>query len=298
MYIIKCVEVRIYRMEREMKTDKSRIMLFTQKYSILFIVVIFSICVGYISYNISVGVDMNFDNGSYAANLEQNSNVSEISLHDIISSNNVVKERVIVEEEEIPFSVVSIGNSRSGTGTVISEGKTGIKQILYKSTYINDELEQQKEISSAITVKPASKVVSYASQNYTASRGDVTYRDEENANIPVASYTKVIKMRYTAYCLCKKCCGKNPDHPAYGVTASGYKITPGINEKIVAVDPSIVKLGSTVYVQNLSGKADYGYALAADTGGAIKQNRIDLYIDSHQEALQVGTGYCNVYVLD
>lgn len=212
-----------------MKSDSSRIMLFTQKYSILFIVVIFSICVGYISYNASIGIDMHFDNSSYSANLEQKSNVSEITLNDIMSLNNVIKEKIVVTEQEIPFSVVAIGKARSGTGTVISEGKTGIKQVLYKSKYINDELEQQKEISNSIISKPASKVVSYASDNFTTSRGNIIYRDDENANIPVASYTKVIKMRYTAYCLCKKCCGKNPDHPAYGVTASGYRITPGIN---------------------------------------------------------------------
>ncbi len=280
-----------------MKTDSSRIITFTQKYSVLFIVMIFSICTGYVAYGTATGMNMNFDNSVYAASI-QSSNVSEITIDDIIASNVVTKEVIQTQEEEIPFSVISIGNQRSGKGTVVSEGKNGIKEIVFKTTYLNNELKEQNEIANTVTVKPASKVVSYGTSASTTSRGDVIYRTDANSDIPVASYTKVIKMRYTAYCLCKKCCGKNPDHPAYGVTASGYKITPGINEKIVAVDPSVVKLGSTVYVQNLSGKADYGYALAADTGGAIKNNRIDLYIDSHKEALKVGTGYCYVYVLD
>lgn len=280
-----------------MKAEPSKMISFTQKYSILFIVAIFSISFGYVTYCSSVGIDMSVNNSVYAANFE-NTNVSEITLQNIISSNTVTSEKIVVEEEEIPFSVIAIGKSRSGTGTVISEGKNGTKEIVYKSTYVDDEIVTKNEISNAITVKPASQVVSYASKNTTTSRGNLIYRTDENSDIPVASYVKVIKMRYTAYCLCKKCCGKNPDHPAYGVTASGYKITPGINEKIVAIDPSVVRLGSTVYVENLSGKADYGYALAADTGGAIKGNRIDLYIDNHAEALKVGTGYANVYVLD
>lgn len=278
----------------KMKTDSSSLEMFTQKYSVLFIVVILSISIGYMVYAYTAGIS--FGNVAYAANIQDN-NV-EVTLNDIIQSNVVTKETIEVIEEEIPFSIVSIGNERSGRSSVISEGKNGIKQIVLKETYQNEELKEQVEIANAITKKPASKVISYGTTATKTSRGNVIYRTDENSDIPVASYTKVIKMRYTAYCLCKKCCGKNPEHPAYGVTASGYKITPGINEKIVAVDPSVVKLGSAVYVQNLSGKEDYGYALAADTGGAIKNNRIDLYIDSHQEALKVGTGYCYVYVLD
>lgn len=278
----------------KMKTDSSSLEMFTQKYSVLFIVVILSISIGYMVYAYTAGIS--FGNVAYAANIQDN-NV-EVTLNDIIQSNVVTKETIEVIEEEIPFSIVSIGNERSGRSSVISEGENGIKQIVLKETYQNEELKEQVEIANAITKKPASKVISYGTTATKTSRGNVIYRTDENSDIPVASYTKVIKMRYTAYCLCKKCCGKNPEHPAYGVTASGYKITPGINEKIVAVDPSVVKLGSAVYVQNLSGKEDYGYALAADTGGAIKNNRIDLYIDSHQEALKVGTGYCYVYVLD
>lgn len=280
-----------------MKTDSSTVIMFAQKYSILFIVIIISICTGYISYEVATGNNMSWNVGNYAMG-EIDNELIEVTFEDILDSNVVTKEIIEVQKEEIPFSIVSIGNERSGKSTVISEGKNGIKEVVLKTMYENNEIKEQNEIANAITMQPASKVVSYGTKATTTSRGTVIYRTDETSDIPVESYTKVIKMRYTAYCLCKKCCGKSPDHPAYGVTASGYKITPGINEKIVAVDPTVIKLGSTVYVQNLSGKADYGYALAADTGGAIKQNRIDLYIDSHQEALKVGTGYCYVYVLD
>ena len=57
----------------------------------------------------------------------------------------------------------------------------------------------------------------------------------ENIQAPVSGYTKTIDMRFTSYCLCKKCCGKSPSDKGYGVTASGYVITPGKNEKIVAI---------------------------------------------------------------
>ena len=63
-----------------------------------------------------------------------------------------------------------------------------------------------------------------------------------------------------------------------GITATGEAVRHGI----AAVDPAIIPLGSKLYVEG------YGHALAADVGGAIKGNRIDLGFDSYQEALDWG----------
>ena len=87
----------------------------------------------------------------------------------------------------------------------------------------------------------------------------------------------------THYCLCEKCCGKEPDHPAYGITASGRAAEP---YKSVAVDPFLIELGSTVYV-------DYGDGViheyrADDTGSGVAGAHIDLCVSSHEEALELG----------
>lgn len=82
----------------------------------------------------------------------------------------------------------------------------------------------------------------------------------------------------TAYCCCKECCGKDTTHPAYGITKSGKRATEG---RTIAVDPKIIPLGSTVY---LNGKA----YTAEDTGSAIKGNKIDLFINDHQKAKVFG----------
>ncbi len=111
-------------------------------------------------------------------------------------------------------------------------------------------------------------------------------------------YGKVYEMTATAYCLCQKCCGKTPDHPYYGYTASGLKIIPGTGMKVIAVDPTVIPLNTHVYVEGLNGAWDYGYAIAADTGGAIKNQKIDLYMDSHSEALKWGRRTVNVYLLN
>ena len=111
------------------------------------------------------------------------------------------------------------------------------------------------------------------------------------------NYTRYIDCTATAYCLCKKCTGKTPGSSGYGRTASGHVIVPGNNEKIIAVDRKQIPLGTNVYVEGLNGAPSYGFALAADTGGAIKGNKIDLYYDSHAECLKWGRRQVRVYIL-
>lgn len=120
---------------------------------------------------------------------------------------------------------------------------------------------------------------------------------EENSEVVPTEYKEVIELKATAYCLCKKCCGKSESHPEYGVTASGLKIIPGTNMKVIAVDPTIIPLGTEVYVEGLNGAVDYGYAIAADTGSAIKNLKIDLYMDSHEKAYQWGIKNVKLYVI-
>ena len=120
----------------------------------------------------------------------------------------------------------------------------------------------------------------------------------DNSSTKPEEFKSVLSINATAYCLCKKCCGKSESHPQYGVTASGYRITPGSNEKVIAVDTSVIPLGTKVYVEGLNGANSYGYAIAADTGSAIKNMKIDLYMDSHADALRWGFKKVNVYLLE
>lgn len=91
----------------------------------------------------------------------------------------------------------------------------------------------------------------------------------------IGSYT------LTAYCSCSKCCGKNDC-----ITASGAKATQGIT---IAVDPNVIPYGTEVIING------HTY-IAQDCGGAIKGKRIDIYFDSHYEALQFGKQTAEVYV--
>ena len=95
---------------------------------------------------------------------------------------------------------------------------------------------------------------------------------------------KLGKFELTWYCPCEKCVGKKK------IIRTATGTTPGAN-RTIAVDPKQIPLGSIVYIVN------HGYFIAEDTGGAIKGNRIDIFVDSHTEALQYGRKVANVYLL-
>ena len=85
----------------------------------------------------------------------------------------------------------------------------------------------------------------------------------------------------TAYCDCVECCGKSD-----GITKSGVKTQEG---RTIAVDPDVIPLGSIVEIDGV----EY---IAEDIGGAIKGDRIDIYFDNHDKALDYGVRYCEVYM--
>ena len=89
------------------------------------------------------------------------------------------------------------------------------------------------------------------------------------------------KYRITYYCPCFKCCGR------YKKTASGTNPKAG---RTISVDPKKIKLGSKVKIGNKT-------YIAEDTGGAIKGNRIDIFVKTHKEALQKGIKYKKVYLI-
>lgn len=76
-----------------------------------------------------------------------------------------------------------------------------------------------------------------------------------------------------------------------GVTSTGVNLAQNPDQKVIAVDPNIIPLGTKVYVEG------YGYATAADTGGAIQGNKIDVFIPSRQEALNWGRKQVTVQIL-
>ena len=119
---------------------------------------------------------------------------------------------------------------------------------------------------------------------------------KETVQEPIPEQPKRISLgefKLTAYCSCKKCCGfwaysrpldENGNDIVIGAT--GERLYQGVS---IAVDPAVISYDSKVYID---GK-EY---IAHDCGGAIKGNRIDVYFDNHQDALDFGVQYAIVEV--
>lgn len=101
---------------------------------------------------------------------------------------------------------------------------------------------------------------------------------------PAESTAKEMTMVSTAYtATCEGCSG---------ITSTGIDLLANPNQKVISVDPSVIPLGSRVWVEG------YGEAIAGDTGGAIKGNKIDIFIPSKEDAINWGRKTVKVKVLD
>ena len=122
---------------------------------------------------------------------------------------------------------------------------------------------------------------------------DIPSEPEERVPEVAESLVSLGDFRLTAYCPCPVCCGEWAEGRPVDMhgneivyTASGDVAVSG---KTIAGDPAVIPFGTEVII----GGNTY---TAADSGGAIDGNRIDVYMDDHADALAFGVQYATVYV--
>jgi 3D (Asp-Asp-Asp) domain-containing protein len=143
------------------------------------------------------------------------------------------------------------------------------------TVYTNMPADMKVEKKSA---KPAATPVA------TPAAAPATQVTAQPAATKPAAATNQITVEATAYTA--NCTGCS------GITKTGVDLKANPNAKVIAVDPTVIPLGSKVYVEG------YGYATAEDIGGAIKGNRIDVFIPTQSAALQWGRKQVKVTILD
>ena len=201
----------------------------------------------------------------------------ETTLDEILKGYSPIIEKIVVEQETIPYETITKDAAQGATDTknkVIQQGEDGIKEITYKVKYQNEEEIEKIKISEQIVKEPVDRIVQV--QVNTTSRATTSRTASTHST---GGTTKIFKV--TAYCSCAKCCGGH----ASGYTSSGTKATAG---RTVAA----------------SGQFSYGTKLlingkeytVEDRGGAVKGDKIDIYMNSHAEALAWGVKYLPVQI--
>lgn len=200
----------------------------------------------------------------------------ETTLDSLLEAYNAIVEKIEVVEEKIPYETVTKDISSGASDTknkVLQQGQEGIKQVTYKIKYQNDVEISRTKVSEVIIKEPVQKIVRV--QAKTTARSMSVSR----TNMETSGGVKIYKI--TAYCPCSICCGKY----ASGYTASGTKATEG---RTVAASSNL-PFGTKLLI---NGK-EY---IVEDRGGAVKGNHIDMYVDTHSEALKWGVRYLPVEV--
>ena len=176
--------------------------------------------------------------------------------------------KIETHQVEVPVAVQyeRVDTLPKGMEEVLQEGTPGLDEVQEEVHYNHGEVVDTKELQRTTITPMKPKIIRAGTRDIEVSR----------------SYNRVkevITMEATAYL--------PTDGGGDGITATGIPARHGV----VAVDPNVIPLGTRVYIPG------YGEAIAADTGGDIVGNRIDVVLEDYGSAMQFGRRTVDVYIL-
>ena len=201
----------------------------------------------------------------------------ETSLNQLLENYAPITEKIVVEQEVIPYETITkntTGATTDTTNKVVQEGKDGLKEVTYKVKYQNDVEIEKTLISEVVVQEPVDRIVQV--QKKATSRSSTLPRTS------TASTSGGTVYKITAYCPCAKCCGKTNGRTASGTTATAGRTVAASSKFAFGTK---LNIGGHVYT-------------VEDRGGAINGNKIDIFVNTHAEALQWGVRYLNVSVVN
>jgi 3D (Asp-Asp-Asp) domain-containing protein len=172
-----------------------------------------------------------------------------------------------ITEENQNTALVEQKNESTSTDNQFGIEDPVVDNIIKKGKTATPKIDMQEELIAKETKEPQAQ--------------------EPQAQEPqetIEASNPVITVDATAYTAsCEGCSG---------ITKTGVNIKDNPEEKVIAVDPNVIPLGSEVYVEG------YGYATAEDIGGAIDGNEIDVFIPTEQEAKNWGRKQVKVTIIN
>lgn len=207
-----------------------------------------------------------------------------VDLIPVVSGYTKVETKIV----EYYFDTETVENPdlEEGVTNVLSEGQVGSLELTVRVNYENGQAVSTETLKENVLVAPVNRVIEIGTKVEEPESAEDEITGAFSA-FTTGTIVRQLTMNSSAYSIDYACTGKTPGMADYGITATGVRAHYGI----AAVDPNVIPLGSKLYVEG------YGYCLAADTGGAIKGNKIDLCFDSYGEAANYGRKNVTVYVL-
>lgn len=198
-----------------------------------------------------------------------------------------VTHELLREEEVVPYRTIRVA-SRSLNRGETREIQPGINGKVIKTYQVIKEngQEQERKLIDTVTVVEKQDRMIEEGTIATISRGGQTLR-----------YSKVLTVEATAYTADIDPVTGKPDDAWGGMTASGKPAVAGLT---IAADLRVLPMNTRVYVEGLDavGKKYSGIYQVMDTGGAIKGNKIDIFMETYEEMKKFGRRKMKVYVLE
>lgn len=219
-----------------------------------------------------------------------------------------VSSEFIYEMVTLPYSVLKIASDSlyHGQERLVQSGRDGQQLQIIQMVYHDNTAVERNVISSEQLVAAQDKITEY---------GTIASINRGGLKIGIS---RVLDVQSTAYCSGVEGSGCPVDARGYsrctgkatGYTATGRKAIAGTGTRsdpyIIAVDPKVIPLGTLCYLSFIGGGVttrhgriiNDGFALAADTGSAIKGNRIDVLFDNHWVAWYYGRRGVRVFIVE
>lgn len=204
----------------------------------------------------------------------ENVSVQDLQQWNNLNSTIIFPSQQLKVEEALETYVVVSGDTLS---SIAKKHNMTIEQLMTSNQLTSDLIIPGEKLvleeSNVIQPKVSAATTTSATSKAPTSETKAT-----------ASVEKELTMTSTAYTA--SCAGCS------GITANGINLKANPNQKVISVDPNVIPLGSRVWVEG------YGEAIAGDTGGSIKGNKIDIFIPSKQAAINWGHKTVKVKILN
>ncbi|MCI8620868.1 MAG: hypothetical protein HFJ50_03585 [Clostridia bacterium] len=218
-----------------------------------------------------------------------------VYLDQLLSAYNTIIEKIVVIEENIPYQTITKDVSTSNEGTVtttLQDGKEGLKKATYKVKYQNDIEIGRTLINEEVIGEPTDKIVQIANVTNRGSKNETRKPQEKKETNGASGGTLASKVEGIEPIV------KTLNASAYTASEGHEKTASGALAKAwytVAAGKGY-PMGTIIYIPHFANQPNGGWFVVQDRGGAITNNKIDIYMNTYNECITFGRRNIECYI--